>query len=150
MTGRTGLELERVEPSAVRRTVEEFSWLSVLDKKISAVLCETRNCLSIRNKIPFQQPYLAPFPTHRFSLLSGSFSDMGGNWGKNILFPRKKTSCSINISYWIIYSLGYTFFPLLLYSMKVSKYKIKHLRRQILFLMDINISFAKRPFKLKV
>lgn len=146
MTGRTGLELERVEPLAVR-TVEEFSWLSVLDRKISAVLCEMRN--GLRNKIPFQQPYLAPFPTHRFSLLSGSFSDLGGNWGKNIL-SQKKTSCSINISYWIIYSLGYTFFPLLLYSMKVSKYKIKHLRKQILFLIDINISFAKRPFKLKV
>lgn len=74
-----------------KKNCGRFSWLSVLDRKINAVLCEMRNDLSIRNKIPFQQPYLAPFPTHRFSLLSGSFSDMGGNGGKNILFPRKKS-----------------------------------------------------------
>lgn len=111
MTGRTRLQLEEWNLRQ-GRIVEEFPWLSALDRKINTVLCVMRNGLRVRNKVPFQQPCLAPCPTHRFSLLSGSFSDMGGNGGKNILFPRKKTSCSINISYWIIYSLSYTFFPL--------------------------------------
>ena len=32
--------------------MEEFPWLPVLDRKINTVLCEMRNGLSIRNKIP--------------------------------------------------------------------------------------------------
>ena len=90
MTGRTRLQLEDWNHRQVRKIVEEFPWLSALDRKINTVLCVMRNGLRVRHKIPFQQPCLAPCPTHRFSLLSGSFSDMGGNGGKNILFPRKK------------------------------------------------------------
>lgn len=129
MTGRTRLQLEEWNLRQVR-IVEEFPWLSALDRKINTVLCVMRNGLRVRNKIPFQQPCLAPCPTHRFSLLSGSFSDMGGNGGKNILFPRKKslvqlTSVTELSTAWVTHFFLY----LLLYSMKVSKYKIKHLRR---------------------
>ena len=130
MTGRTRLQLEDWNHHQVRKIVEEFPWLSALDRKINTVLCVMRNGFRLRNKIPFQQPCLAPCPTHRFSLLSGSFSDMGGNGGKNILFPRKKSLVQLpSVTELSTAWVTHFFLYLLLYSMKVSKYKIKHLRR---------------------
>lgn len=71
-----------------------------LGRKIITVLFEQmKNSLSIRNKIPFQQPYWLPFSNY------WSFSPFwfiqwyGSQLGKNTVCSRKM-SCSIKFSYW--------------------------------------------------
>lgn len=89
--GRMGLELGSVELEWGKKNQGRTSWPSALGRKIITVLFEQmKNSLSIRNKIPFQQPYYRlPFQTIDPFLLSGSFSGMGVNWGKILSVPEK-------------------------------------------------------------
>lgn len=99
----------------------------------------------IRNKIPFQKPYLTPISIYR------SFSPFwfihwyGGDWGGNIPFPRKMSfsiKFSIELNY-LQFELDIFSLPIILYY--ESKVQNKTSRRQILVVV-INISSAKRTF----
>lgn len=82
----------------------------------------------IRNKIPFQKPYLAPVSTYRSFSPFRFIQWVGGNWGENIPFPRKM-SFSIKFSYWteLFTVRARLFFLYLLFYIMKANYKIKHL-----------------------